>query len=104
VGQGLQTQAMQQKLLAISTQIAADDSQTKFKVDAYYAGRNLGDAGGLWGPVKERKPRILLTTTRFSTVLQHSTRDVAGAFESLGWETRVLIESTNYHRLFRRSF
>lgn len=47
----------------------------------------------------KRRPRVLLMTSRFSTVLQHSTRDAADAFRQLGWETSVLIESDDYLRI-----
>ena len=46
-----------------------------------------------------RPPRVLLVTSRFTTVLQHATRDAAEAFEHLGWETRLLIEPSAYQRL-----
>ena len=46
-----------------------------------------------------RRPRVLLVTSRFTTVLQHSTRDVAEAFERLGWDTRLLIEPSAHQRL-----
>jgi hypothetical protein len=40
----------------------------------------------------DRPPRVLLITSRFTTVLQHSTRDSRDAFEHLGCRTRLLIE------------
>lgn len=39
-----------------------------------------------------RPLRILIPTCRYSTFVQHSSRDIASAFEALGHETRVLIE------------
>jgi hypothetical protein len=68
-------------------------------VDAYYAELAREELAALLGPRPPRQPRVLLMTTRFSTVLQYSTRDAADAFESLGWEARILIEPTNHHRL-----
>ncbi len=103
VGQGLQTQAIQQSLVAIAKEIAAQDTQIKEQVEAYYAQRNPGALSAICQAKGNRKPRILLLTTRSSTVLQHSTRDIAEAFEELGWETRILIEPTNYHRVYRRA-
>src|SRR5207247_108876 len=41
----------------------------------------------------------LLLTSRFTTVLQHSTRDAADALARLGWETRVLIEPSSHHHM-----
>ncbi len=50
------------------------------------------------GPTPSRPPRVLLLTSRFTTVLQYSTRDVAAALAELGWETEVLIEPAPYLR------
>jgi len=36
--------------------------------------------------------RVLIPTSRFSTFVQHSSRDIASAFESLGHSARVLLE------------
>jgi len=54
-------------------------------------------------PHRGRGPRVLLLTTRFSTVLQHSTRDLAAAFEQLGWSVRVPIEPSDWQRNSRRN-
>jgi hypothetical protein len=48
-----------------------------------------------------RKPRVMLMTTRFSTVLQFATRDSADAFRANGWDAYVLIEPSPYHALNR---
>ena len=48
---------------------------------------------------KTRKPRVLLLTSRFTTVLQYATRGVAEGFRDLGWETLVLIEPTPHHQI-----
>ena len=45
-----------------------------------------------------RPPRALLLTSRFTTVLQYATEDVAGALRSLGWQTRVMKEHEPWHR------
>ncbi len=62
------------------------------------------DAAGLaalFAPNPPRKPRVLLLTTRFSSVLQYSTSDAAAGFRQLGWETHVVIEPTAAHRIYR---
>ncbi|MEM1331308.1 MAG: hypothetical protein AAGG07_12180 [Planctomycetota bacterium] len=52
-------------------------------------GRSPGDvASRLLSP----GARVLLLTTRFSTVLQHSTRDFADAFNAEGYDATVIIE------------
>lgn len=46
-----------------------------------------------------RKPRVLVLTTRQSTVLQFSAADTAEAFGRLGWDAKLVIEPTAYHTL-----
>src|SRR3954470_1406942 len=43
----------------------------------------------------------MVVTTRFSTVLQYSSRDSADAFARLGWDTKLLIEPSPSHGLNR---
>lgn len=52
----------------------------------------------LMGDNPPRPPRVLLLTTRFSTVLQYSMRDTQHAFEQLGWQTHLFIEPAEHHR------
>lgn len=52
--------------------------------------------------IKEKNPRILFLTSRFTTVLQYHTRDCMEAAERLGCETRLLIECDGIHRIFER--
>ena len=47
----------------------------------------------------KHRPKVLLITSRFTTVLQHSTADCEAAFKKLGWRTRLLIEPTDTHRM-----
>ena len=47
----------------------------------------------------ERRPRVLLLTSRFTTVLQYVVRDLAEAFEARGWEVRILVEPSDRHRI-----
>lgn len=46
-----------------------------------------------------RPPRAVLVTSRFTTVLQHSTRDTAEALAHLGWDAHVLIEDAPHLQL-----
>lgn len=46
-----------------------------------------------------RRPRILLITSRFTTVLKYATGDCEEALRRLGWRTRTLIEPSNVHRM-----
>lgn len=89
-------------LQSISEQVAAADQAVRARVEAYYRDYRPEDLQRLLAPDAPRKPRVLLPTTRFSTVLQYSNQDTAAAFEQLGWEARVLIEPSPAHRLFQR--
>ena len=70
----------------------------KQEVDAAYADVTGPDLAHVLRGQSGRRPRLLLLTTRFSTVLQHSTRDSAEAAEHAGWDARVWIEPTAHHR------
>jgi hypothetical protein len=66
---------------------------------ARYAGRSgeacaraiRGEAG--------REPRVFLLTSRFTTVLQHSTRSLADAFRQAGFDAVVHLEEAKHHRV-----
>ncbi len=68
-------------------------------VEAYYAKLPREELVELFGPNPPRPPRVLVSTCRFTTVLQYSSRDVEAAFKKLGWETQTLIEPSPYHRI-----
>ncbi|MEM1211906.1 MAG: glycosyltransferase [Planctomycetota bacterium] len=75
------------------------------RVDRYYAGRDrqhfvnaLAHGRGRAKHLR-RRPRILLYTSRFTTVLQHATSDAEAAFAELGWDTHTLIEPSPAHRV-----
>ncbi|MEM1108175.1 MAG: hypothetical protein AAGH99_05725 [Planctomycetota bacterium] len=75
----------------------AREAEWTKQIDKHYAGFDcealtLGTAA---------KPRVLLLTSRFSTVLKYSTADCEQAFAKLGWRTRTLIEPGDTHRLTR---
>ncbi len=99
VCQGLESAPLAAALRDLSQVMVERDARLKAQVDAYYAELAREELAALLGPRPPRQPRVLLMTTRFSTVLQYSTRDAADAFEKLGWEARILIEPTNHHRL-----
>ncbi|MBI5558949.1 MAG: glycosyltransferase family 1 protein [Deltaproteobacteria bacterium] len=69
-----------------SSHIKAELQLTRQEIDQYYADyafpRN-----------NERSPRILLLSTRFSTYIQHSIRDLAWGFEKIGCETVIVKEN-----------
>ena len=50
-----------------------------------------------------RRPRVLLLTSRFTTVLQYAMRDAAAALSSIGCEARLMIEPTTHHAVTQLS-
>ncbi len=51
-----------------------------------------------FGPEPDRPPRVLIVTSRFTTVLQYVARDTARAFRRAGWTVNLVKEPSNYHR------
>jgi hypothetical protein len=103
VQQGLDGASVAAEVQSIMAAVNARDDADRRAIEAHYAGVTPGALVELFGPTPPRRPRVLLLTTRFSTVLQYSTRDSAAAFERLGWEARVLIERAPSHRIYRHA-
>jgi hypothetical protein len=99
VGQGYDTPRIQERLRVITQKLVDRDAELTAAVNDHYAG--AGDFADAFAGETGRQPRVLLLTTRFSTVLQYSTRDTADAFKRLGWEARVVIEPSPHHRVLR---
>lgn len=103
VRQGLDAARIQPRLAPLFAAVAEREAAAKRVVDDYYGSLAPAALVEAFGLSPSRRPRVLLLTTRFSTVLQYSTRDAAAAFERLGWQTRVLIEPAPSHRLHRHA-
>ncbi|HEX5244777.1 MAG TPA: hypothetical protein VFW23_16050 [Tepidisphaeraceae bacterium] len=103
VGQSIATQDIGRRLATIARAMEAVDGANAREIESYYHGYDPGSLGTLLNSSAPRKPRALLLTTRFSTVLQHSTRSMADALENLGWETQIIIEPSPYHRAYRHA-
>lgn len=96
-GQGLrQAETIPQARAAFDGVSEIEDTLGR-RVHEAYTGFDRKTLIDVLGPTPSRKPRVVLLTSRFTTVLQYSTRDVARAMEGLGWETRVFIEPTPWH-------
>ena len=63
----------------------------------HYASVTAEQLASLFSGAPPRQPRMLLITTRNSSVLQYSTQDVAEGLRSIGWDARVFIESSAHH-------
>jgi hypothetical protein len=81
--------------------IVERDNAARREIEAYCATLTPGVLAELLGENPPRPPRVLLLTTRFSTVLQYATRDAADAFRALGWDAQVLIEPSPSHRMYQ---
>ncbi len=60
----------------------------------WWAARYAGALSGTGEPL-----RVLVSTTRYSTYVQHASRDIAAAFEAVGCRTRLLLEPDHASRL-----
>ena len=90
--QGVNRSGTEAGLTRIIQQYIAAQTPRQHEIEAYYARVTREQLVELFGPNPPRRPRVLLLTTRFSGVIQHSTRDAADAFAQLGWETHLIIE------------
>ncbi|MBI1337388.1 MAG: hypothetical protein GC164_10550 [Phycisphaera sp.] len=69
------------------------------RVKTYYETQPTAALVQLLTPPTARPGRVCFLTSRFTTVLQHSTRDLAIGFQRIGWQTRTLIEPHNHSRV-----
>lgn len=97
-------QVLKALLTAVQNKGEAQSKRVKARIDAWYADYSpeqfkqrcvvKGE-----GQSRANPPRVLLVTSRFTTVLQHETRRIAEAFETLGWLTSIAIEPDDHHRM-----
>jgi len=66
------------------------------QTERYYAELADDELTAMFSAAPPRRPRVLLLTTRYSTVLKHSTADTAAAFGQLGWDARTIIEPADH--------
>jgi hypothetical protein len=64
-----------------------------------YSGATGQSLAELFSQRPSRPPRVLLITSRFTTVLQYSSAHAAEALAKLGWQTKTMIEPTPHHAL-----
>ncbi len=89
------TAAIQSQVLAVEThrRNVLDDLCRRLE-DYYHAPTNSDHAAKLMPP-----SRILAFTSRYTTMLQYSTRDVLDALDHMGFESQLLIEQQDHHCL-----
>ena len=98
ISQGVNAADISIELTKIREQMTADDADRRRDLESHYANVSREAWLNLFGSFPDRPPRVMLITTRFSTVLQYSTRDAAQAFGQLGWETLTIIEPSDWQR------
>ncbi len=95
----LRGQEVMARIKSILGDRQAAGAQLARRVDAHYVTLKRQSLLELLGPTPPRRPRILVVTCRFTTVLQYSASDVSAAFEQLGWHSRLMIEPSAHHRI-----
>ncbi len=98
---GLSSMAIEKEMEQFLKEIADLDKQLVEESRPYYERLSREQLVDLMGNNPSRQPRVLVMTTRFSTVLQYSAADTAHAFRKLGWDAQFLIEPTAWHGLNR---
>lgn len=88
---------------AVIEEMNRHEAQQGREVAAAYAKLTAAELLDVLGPAPSRPPRALLLTSRYTTVLQYSTRDMADALEKLGWQTSVCIEPASHHQIPNRA-
>lgn len=83
----------------VSAALNKREADTRAQAEAYYAQVTAEELAFRFSGAADRPPRVLLLTSRFTTVLQYATRDIAKGFEANGWQTLTLIEPTPYHQI-----
>jgi hypothetical protein len=97
VTQSAEPAALKQAVGSLLESLYPAYERARQELAAHCSGMTSVVLAKLFGLNPPRPPRVLLITTRRSTVLQYSTRDTAEAFGELGWETHVVIEPKPYH-------
>ena len=98
---GLSSDAIEEELAKFLKEVAALDTRLVEEIQAHYARMTTEDWLDVLGEHPKRQPRVLVITTRFSTVLQYSAGDTTDAFRRLGWDAHLLIEPGAAHGMNR---
>ncbi|MGC4032097.1 MAG: hypothetical protein QM754_10255 [Tepidisphaeraceae bacterium] len=101
IKQGVSSGAIEIGVTSLLGDIAELDKAADEEIAAYYGTMTDAKTASALSGEAGRAPRILLLTTRFSTVLQYSTRDAEAGLQRLGCETKVLIERAPHLGLTR---
>lgn len=97
VAHGAAGNAIQPRVQKLAADVTRRAEQLAAANTAHYASVDTADLAAVFGDDPPRPPRVLAITCRYTTVLQHSTRDALAAFDALGCETHLLIEPADDH-------
>ncbi len=99
VGLGAGSPAIQQQAEQCMQHLAQKVRARRDQLADHYARMSDQEAAAPFGPRPSRTPRVLVITSRLTTVLQYAARDVQAAFKDLGWEAELLIEPSAYQQI-----
>jgi hypothetical protein len=94
---GLASAEIDQSLREFLEEIAQLDARLVEQIKPYAASLTSSRLAEVFSDNPPRRPRVLVVTTRFSTVLQYSARDTLEAFKQLNWDTKLIIEPSAAH-------
>lgn len=94
--QSFDVAAIDSGLADVARVLTVEKQKLTEQIDAYYGGLADDELQAAFSADPPRPPRVLLLTTRYSTVLKHSTADTAAAFEQLGWQVDTVIEPAGH--------
>jgi hypothetical protein len=97
VRQGPQGQSIADRYTKAKQRISDRLDAQRRRIHNRYAARTDEQYRTLFTGQADRRPRVMLLTSRFTTVLQHATADAAAAFAELGWDTELVIEPADHH-------
>ncbi len=100
---GFSDVSLSKRISQLAGRIADDEAETARRVLLHYRSPDRLPLGDVIAGRAGRKPRLLMITTRFSTVLQYSTADAAEAMTASGWEVHVAKEQHPWQRMTPRS-
>lgn len=83
---------------------AAEHERLTRECAANYAGRDEASWRARFAAAASQPLRVLISSSRYSTFVQHSARDQAGAWEAQGHSARVLMEPDNHTQLTTVSY
>ena len=86
IAQGPRGAEARSALQSLTARVLENDKQIAQELANYYHLLGPSELADILAGKARRRPRVMLLTTRFSTVLQYSMRDAARGFEEAGWD------------------